>query len=247
MSTYQERFVAFIDILGFKDLVERSENEPHLLERLVAILDEVNDYSSLQRSMDSTPNDKGKYFNGMFRISTFSDSILISTKSDPLGLMLLLMIVTTMCNKLLHQGVLTRGAVSKGKMIHTERIAIGDGLIKAYQLESSTAIYPRILIDDSILSDGRIKQKELRKRLRQDFDGLWHLHIFEENVMKLNSLSTASKNSVLANAFMEAGRKEIEHSIKNSKNLSVKAKAIWLARYFNEHANNFKLELISVE
>lgn len=246
MTSYQDRYVAFIDILGFKNLVAKSEEDPQLLERLVSALAELNDYVGLQQAMDQTKNDTSGFFKGMFRISTFSDSVLISTNANSLGLMLLLMIVTLISNKLFEQGILSRGGISRGKMIHTENIAIGAGLIKAYQLECTTAIYPRILIDDSILNDPTINQIDLKKKLRQDFDGLWHLHIFEKSVMELNSIAIDPTKNNIKNNFMEAGRKEVENSIKNSTSLSVKAKSIWLARYFNEYAHEHNLEHISL-
>jgi hypothetical protein len=244
MPSYQERVVAFIDILGFKNLVERSESEPKLLERLVEVLEEIGKYSDLQKSFEA--NGQGaEYFKDMFSVSTFSDSILLSAKCDPLGLMLITAVVASMCNRLLHQGVLTRGAISKGKMIHAGGIAIGEGLIKAYQIESSTAIYPRIIIDDSLLYIPGVNLNEFKKRMKKDFDGLWYLHIFEENIMKLTEFSAKNNKVGMPQKFMEAGRREIENSIKGARSLSVKAKAAWLARYFNQYAPEFGLAPIS--
>jgi len=37
---YEERYVAFIDILGFSSLVNRAEKDSSLLERLASVLEE---------------------------------------------------------------------------------------------------------------------------------------------------------------------------------------------------------------
>ena len=136
MHQYEERYVAFIDILAFRPLVNRAEEDAKLLERLASVLEEQEMYSALETNMDSLgKNDPKGFFQNMFRMSTFSDSILISTKINPIGLGLITMLSTIICNRLLHQGIFTRGAISRGKLIHTNAIALGSGLIKAYELE----------------------------------------------------------------------------------------------------------------
>ena len=40
MHQYEERYVAFIDILAFRPLVNRAEEDAKLLERLASVLEE---------------------------------------------------------------------------------------------------------------------------------------------------------------------------------------------------------------
>jgi hypothetical protein len=129
---YEERHVAFIDILAFSSLVNRAEADANLLERLASVLEEQEMYSEIGKKMDDLGNkDPQGFFKNMFRMSTFSDSIVISTKINLIGLGLITMLVATICNRLLHQGIFTRGAISKGKLIHTNTIVLGAGLIRA--------------------------------------------------------------------------------------------------------------------
>jgi hypothetical protein len=176
---YEERYIAFIDILGFSSLVNRAETDATLLERLVSVLEEKEMYAVIGKKMDDLGNnDPRGFFRDMFKMSTFSDNILISTKINPIGLGLITILGATICNRLLHQGIFTRGAISKGNLIHTNAIALGAGLIKAYELERTAGIYPRILIDESIRKDmDAVAQGGNPDLRRQDFDGLWHLHI----------------------------------------------------------------------
>jgi len=248
---YEERYIAFIDILGFSSLVDRAEEDANLLERLVSVLEEQGMYSALGASMDTSgANDPQGFFQNMFRISTFSDNIVISTKNNLIGLGLITTLSTTICNRLLHQGVFTRGAISKGKLIHTNTIVLGNGLISAYNLEKSAAIYPRILIDEIIVHDmdALANQGGSPDLRRQDFDGLWHLHIFHPSILELNFHTSKSEYSALNNHdYMALGRQEIENAFRsNTDNLAVKAKIGWLARYFNEYAVSFGLPKIQV-
>lgn len=245
METYEERYVAFIDVLGFKELIERSETDEAVLQRLVHVLNDVTRMAELQKPLREQ-KEQPEYWAGMFRISTFSDSVLISTHRDSLGLMLITLVVGLMSVKLLGKGVLTRGAISHGKLIHTEKVVLGRGLIKAYQLESTTAIYPRILVDDSIVNDPSIKDS-MKARFREDFDGLWHLNIFEDPLLMLGLFSEVHPKGGKGNDYLREARDEIEYSIKNAKSLSVKAKVTWLAKYYNEHAQALRLPMIPLQ
>jgi hypothetical protein len=247
LNQYQERYVAFIDILGFSALVKKSNSSPELLTRIISILEEVQMYASIGQAMDaSAANGPGTFFQDMFKMSTFSDSILLSTKVNLIGLGLITTISGIICNRLLHQGVFTRGAISKGNMIHTNQIAVGDGLIKAYKIESTSAIYPRIILDDVLIGD--FQALEMQGRIpplrRMDFDGLWHLHILEPKMLEMNSNTSKSEHAILNNEYMSLGRQEIENSLREATDMGVKAKVTWLARYFNEYAGSFGLQTV---
>ncbi len=48
---------------------------------------------------------------------------------------------------MLYAGILVRGGISIGPTFHQRGILYGSGLLKAYEIESKIAIYPRIVID----------------------------------------------------------------------------------------------------
>ena len=249
MHQYEERYVAFIDILGFSSLVNRAEKDSSLLERLASALEEQGIYSEIEKSMETLGSKDPRYFfKNMFRMSTFSDNILISTKINPIGLGLITTLSTIICNRLLHQGIFTRGAISKGKLIHTNTMVLGTGLIRAYELEKAAAIYPRILIDESVVRDMDALEKQGGSPdfRRQDFDGLWHLHILNQCMLEFGSHTSGSEYEALNHDYMALARQEIERALRSADNLAVKAKISWLARYFNEYAVSFGLRKIKV-
>src|SRR6185369_2017835 len=113
-------YVAFIDILGFSDLVTNSERDAPLFDELVQALTLI----------------KWSRRSGMsFRYHAFSDSIVTSVDRNGDSLMELISNVSELCFRLLAMGEMTRGAIVVGKLYHDEGIVFGPGLIGAYQME----------------------------------------------------------------------------------------------------------------
>lgn len=225
---YEDRYVAFIDILGFSELVRRSSSEADLLGRLVGVLSEIRNYK------DSIYKDVNRHLVGL-EISSFSDCIVVSAKCSDSGLGFVLGVVIRVYNELFHQGIFLRGAICKGRMIHNEGIVLGQGMISAYKLESGTAMYPRVIFDTEVAEDFlSFKNSDAIKTLmRKGEDGLWFLHVFDVSFLKVLGFLNGIEDS---QTFMALGRKEIEAGINTHSSLAIKAKNVWLANYFNEFA-----------
>lgn len=246
---YEERIVAFIDILGFSSLIKRAETEPSILDRLLSALHEVRNYTVLGNEMNQpSKGNPVDFFYNMFRMTTFSDCMVLSSKNNLIGLGLITLCSAVICNRLIHQGIFTRGAISRGKLLHTDDVVVGAGLVEAYKLESSAAVYPRVLIADCLINDLELLAKQggsidLR---RQDFDGLWHIHIFHPKLFELDWVPPNSLFGSLKNQYMAAGRSEIESALELNQDPSIRAKIGWLSRYFNEYAGDFNLPKINI-
>lgn len=134
------RWVAYLDILGWKELVEKSRSNSKLIEKLTYIATEF----PKQRPENS------HYFAP--HVTQFSDSIVVSIPAD--GQLhqardLLLNRLFMFWKNLLCEEIFIRGGITIGEMYHRGDVAIGPALIEAYLLESRKAIYPRILISDA--------------------------------------------------------------------------------------------------
>ena len=134
---YQSRVVAFIDVLGFKQLVNESDKSP-LKRDKVAKLVETN------RVLEQYAE---KLLTSELAAATFfSDSFVISAKCD--NAIFLIREVVYLCRRLLVLGLPPcRGAITVGSLYHRERIAVGPALVAAYEMETSTAVYPRVILD----------------------------------------------------------------------------------------------------
>ena len=237
MNTYEERYVAFIDVLGFKNLIKRSETDPETLKNILDALALVEEYIQTMQMDTRDVNVLAMEKTG-FRVTTFSDSIVISTKANGIGISFIMTCVSLICISLLCKGIFVRGGISKGKMIHKDQITIGNGLINAYEIESKCAIYPRVIIEPSIVFDlERIEAHEsqpsiLRKR---DFDGLWYIDMLDRTLVSIvTPLFHVNEQSLLITV-----KSKIEKELIGQEDISIKSKIMWLARYFNESVEHY--------
>ncbi|NUU44547.1 hypothetical protein [Tardiphaga robiniae] len=139
-AIYTERYVAFIDILGFSDVVRQSTFFPWRVASLISILEQMADPQ--QYLLDGLLLEADS-----FKAQSFSDCIVMSENASPGGLLHLLGALTVTSVKLLAKGIFTRGGIAKGLLHHTDKVVFGPAMIEAYRLESTTAKYPRILVD----------------------------------------------------------------------------------------------------
>lgn len=155
---YTENIVAFIDILGFKSLV----NDESKFEDIGAIL--KLPYFIRQDDVTKMMKLKG------VMMTSISDSFVFSIGLKERGAMnKITRLLSVFTQMLLSQySLLLRGGIAVGKLYHDSEVVYGPGLVKAYELENKISIYPRIVIDisdfeRSILSCSETSQSTLRK------------------------------------------------------------------------------------
>lgn len=146
---YEEKNVAFIDVLGFSNLVFTSENKP--IESYYETL--LTDFKEVAK----------KHKMGSFLIS---DSVVIHIDKKENSFDRLVKVLCMLQHKLLHKGILIRGGISSGKLFVDEQnnVIVGTGLINAYKLEGQ-AIYPRIIIDRNLVKEFYENSKNCEKKL----------------------------------------------------------------------------------
>jgi hypothetical protein len=160
---YEEKYVAFLDILGFREMVNKNDTE--LINRYLNIV---------QHGIKSA---KDTYFNGKkLKIESIiiSDSILLSvdknsdTEESLKNLLYLCMSVGIMQSLLLLNGIWLRGGISFGKAYfsQTDNQIIGPAYISAYDIENKIAKYPRVVLDSRIINElGFDNAEELIKKI----------------------------------------------------------------------------------
>jgi hypothetical protein len=226
---YSERYVAFIDILGFSHIVRESVNHPWQAEQLVAILEGI--------SGRATPLESDKLFGDDFRAQSFSDCIVLSERATNIGLEHLLFAVSQLALDLLASGILTRGAIAKGRLHHTAKIVFGPALVEAYRIESAIAVFPRILIDRDAHRDFKSMVEVGRKtfiasgfeaEIRHDDDGPPFLDILSP--FRDLSGSTPERLLVTAETCHRSIQTKLDDSIYDP---SIYKKLRWLTVYWN--------------
>jgi len=247
---YLERVVAFIDVIGFKNLIELSAKDNSKAEDIRELL------SFIKSEKDGE---------GFRQVSVFSDCITISypleaihkpTHHEPKLIvnepMLLIMgDIWSLTQKFLEQGVIVRGAIVQGKLYHVNDIVFGPAFVKAYILGDKTNKFPRVIVDQSCY-DFVSPQAEHNSHLSDDnpilqmikypFTMFQYVASDDNNDGKhfINFLSLRAANEKDAHLkILQQSRDIITASI-SDKTLSKKEKKkwIWFKEYFNDVINS---------
>tara|TARA_B100002049_G_scaffold88502_1_gene65182 strand:- start:2220 stop:3005 length:786 start_codon:yes stop_codon:yes gene_type:complete len=167
---FEERFVAFIDILGFTKIIEeleRNKENEYGLQTVKSILNFMDEESFNPNYSVDLPIyvlENGKLIEkelGDPRLTYISDCIIISTEPSLDGFKALSRKIHKIIADLAYDGFFCRGAITKGRLFHHNRILFGTAYMKAYLLEETKALYPRIIIDPDIIDFFNLEDEEM--------------------------------------------------------------------------------------
>ncbi|MBF5093741.1 hypothetical protein F1643_03760 [Azospirillum sp. INR13] len=229
---YQDKFVIFIDILGFADFIGRSDTDPALTERIYDALTEAP-FSSPIHGPPAYP--KGLSYSP-HTVTNFSDSLVISATRSAEGLMTVLEMGRAFACVLLQCGLLTRGGVAGGHLIHEKGLIFGPALVSAYHLESKSARFARIILDTECVklceaekSCGTPTSEYFEKTVRRDNDGVYYLHVLRE----LEEDTLSGKIHDMQESWWAEAKKTIQIYLQNSVGKPYREKSEWFAKYYN--------------
>lgn len=216
---YKEYYMAFVDILGFKNMISNSRFD-EILDVYWHFMNEglSNPTLGLGYAVDMEDQDdeaiKLKNFNKALSKTSyqyFSDCIVIAV---PCINAEALAVIIEICNYIQEsmfgcsQPVFLRGAITKGPLYinNKKSIVFGKALVEAYQAESSIAKYPRIILSDNVVSSGIVDVVDnYPKILIRDEDGYYYINSIgryieeiewsEENVNHINEYVDGVLNS----------------------------------------------------
>ncbi|WP_157208911.1 hypothetical protein [Mariniflexile maritimum] len=159
---YGNRAVAFLDVLGFQNKLKEFENEAlQYYDNFVSANsdddtdeDEVGGrvyYSQKATDFIETFNKAiSKLDNDKFSYYLFSDNICITAKNisndGEKSLVELLLVISELYFEFVQKGYFLRGGIDHGLFIDKASIALGVPLATAYKMESSLAVFPRIIL-----------------------------------------------------------------------------------------------------
>ena len=145
---YTEKFIAFLDVLGWKSLVHASDKGCGLsLGELCEIMDDLGrsaDRRHFEKHGPTTcPQAPCKRKDLDFCITRFSDSVLISVEVSPAGLINLMSYCSHACAGLMSKGVMCRGYIKRGRIYHTSEYQIGVGISDVVAREKQVSIFKK--------------------------------------------------------------------------------------------------------
>lgn len=146
MSEFSDKFVAFVDILGFKSLVNRASCRDGVslddILRLTGKLGPpVDQYMRGSYGPTCCPAAPRVREDLDFQVTQISDCVIISSEISSAGLINLTHYCWGSVLRLLAKGVLCRGYITRGEVYHTERQVIGPAYQEAYSREGKVSIF----------------------------------------------------------------------------------------------------------
>ncbi|WP_027399844.1 hypothetical protein [Anaerovorax odorimutans] len=173
---YEEYCVAFIDILGFKNMSSKENIEKYS----VIINGAIKDMREMKVKKNLTGSDSN--IPDSIKTIQFADSIVILFPKTPYVCLLAIRKIMALQFKLSLKGVFVRGAINSGGMyIDKENdIYYGEAWNKAVMQESE-AIHPRILLENSLahlISEWLLKINESTGEFYIDQDGYYVLQSY---------------------------------------------------------------------
>jgi hypothetical protein len=145
---FKDKFIGFVDILGFKKMVEAAEAGtgtplPQLLETLKKLGAPDDRKRFEKRGPTICPQSTYIQRDLDFRVTQISDCVIISSEVSPAGVINLVNHCWIAVIQLLTKGIMCRGYITRGSIYHTETQIIGSGYQNAYSKEREVAAFKR--------------------------------------------------------------------------------------------------------
>jgi hypothetical protein len=144
--TFTDKFIGYIDILGFKALVEAAESGVGMpldelldLARTLGSPDQVKHFR--ERGSAICPGSPRMKRDLDFCVTQISDCAVVSSEVSPAGMIALVNHCWVAVMALLRRGVLCRGYITRGKIFHTDAQVLGSGYQRAYEREGNVAAF----------------------------------------------------------------------------------------------------------
>jgi hypothetical protein len=218
--------------MGFKRLVDASVNSQGERDGILYSLREINEAVN-DRSLFHVDDQDARLQN--FEVRSFSDLIV---RFRPLGEdgdqeFAVFREVLDLCfaqSRLLQRGILVRGGMTIGPLYYDELHVFGPGLVRAYELESHLAVYPRIITEFSLgqnFTKYRIKEGGY-PYVEADSDGIPFLSYISPNTSYFaKEINSSALRQI--HAAIELNLRETQSIV-----ASDRQKLLWVCGKFNK-------------
>ena len=240
---YEERVIAFLDILGWRSFVTASDADSRDQKSLLRALQVLRRPQQEMEKILSVIGWEKQW--RPFQCTQFSDSIVISAHLDE-GIDTVVKAALDFSRTLLGLGFFLRGGLTIGRMYHQDAFAFGPGLTAAYDVESQRAVYPRVVIDPGV--EGAFLDREKIHDVDGTLLGRWKMFRKGEDGLRfldfLQPLSASEGERVpnphnprgdMAAVHLDSARFRIEWGLEQHQDgdQRIYEKYRWLADYHN--------------
>ncbi|WP_249313661.1 hypothetical protein [Congzhengia minquanensis] len=213
MIKYDEYYVAYLDILGFKELLRTAS-----CESIYQIFDILHKKTRGHLNLNGVEIQAYQHIHH----TILSDSVIVYIKASVEDAFAVLIDIcknlqSSLANR--EAPILLRGGVAKGALFHENDIIYGEGLSKAYLLESNLAKHPRIVFSGELLEDGLKNTKYmfaemegLVKPYKTDDDRLYYIDYLEISMMGIDLITYFDQLQAMCNSYLN---KEIDEGLRS--------------------------------
>lgn len=228
---YEEKIIAYIDILGFKKYIDDTivkGNQNDLYRILYKFKDLANTHPLKRPNRQSTH---------------FSDLLVISTPVDKRSVIDLINDLSELTHSFISSGLLLRGIIIKGRVLHENGIIFGPGLINAFLLEKEKVKFPRIIIAAEVVEKFNLEKDAVsdllsseggKKLLSVDpFDHEYFINYFTRYLDHSKSdkqPKTGIFKDVLLNLILVG---------LNNEDMGIKQKYQWMVNWHNSYLKEY--------
>jgi hypothetical protein len=228
MDLYQNRVVIFIDILGFRKWVHSEVDKMN--DDCTAIVDI---FRYIQKYYENLVEEE---YAKTLQISFFSDSVIISfEESDEDQIFHTIVDLQLLILNLVYRGVLVRGAISNGKLLHTKEFILGPAFMNAYDLETKKSVVPRVICHPQIIGEA-MKYKN-KTDFKEDLPYVLNLFDLDDDEQlyidyfdKIIDIFDSEKQYL---NYLIKLKEIIIQNLETSNDLNIRGKYLWMKEKYN--------------
>lgn len=213
MVEYRDYYIAFLDILGFSNMVlSKTAHEIH----------EIFKYIKMSKRLSKRDGSTGDLEKDTY-VAFFSDTIICAIPCEYSGAFELLISHCLLIQHVLWKNtnpVWVRGAIAKGKLYCKGAEMFGPGLVEAYNLEATLAIYPRIIMTQDTYKQGIVDSNSNEE--------IAYVSDTSDDLKMIDTLRYFSFNEIV---YI---RSQIEKALRSETNKAIREKYLWIKDYYNE-------------
>lgn len=224
-AEYVECYIAFLDMLGFKNLINQSS-----CDEIAKIFKEYLNKTPLYALSLGDKNIINESTTDALRMKVMSDSICLYIEvNQPNALLCMIATCIMLQYELFNNAspIFLRGAIVRGHLYAEDDVIFGPGLTRAYLLEENNAKYPRIILTRETLkcmeNDNDVNVSILAASIFRDDDAFYTVNCFK-------MLLDGDK------AIYEKVKHTIEHSLDTTIDSSIRDKYLYLEKKLQQMA-----------
>lgn len=138
------RFFAFLDLLGYKELIKKDLN---------------NGSTALRDKLTAAFGALGHINEADVTIKAISDSIFLTLNNDDQGFLFFASVIRDLQVAFINSGLLLRGGIAFNQHFENGKVTYSPALLDAHQLETQHAFFPRVVVHDSVVAKLRNEDK----------------------------------------------------------------------------------------